>query len=110
MCNACELILSQASLGQAPEERGLEEYPPELVDEFTRLSTAIYALADRFHGQVQIRVWDPRSLQGLWKAIRHGVHRYPTFIIGKQYKLTGWDESELLRQIQSALESEISAL
>jgi hypothetical protein len=110
MCNACEVMLSQASLGQAPEERALEEYPPELVEEFKRLSITIYTLADHFQGQVQIKVWDPRSLQGLWKSIRHGVHRYPTFIIGGKAKLTGWDDSKLSQQVQSTLESMISAL
>ena len=110
MCNPCELMMSQASLGQAPEERGLEEYPPELVEEFKRLSTTIFTIADRFQGQVQIKVWDPRSLQGMWKAIRHGVHRYPAFIISGKVKLTGWDETRLVEKVQTALESRSSAL
>jgi hypothetical protein len=110
MCNACELMLSQASLAQTPEGRSLDEYPHEVRDEFQRLSTTIYLLADKFQDQVLIKVWDPRSLQGLWKSIRHGVHRYPTFIVNGQVKFTGCDPSKLERQIQAILESRISAL
>ena len=110
MCNPCELMLAQANIGQAPQGRGLDEYPPELKEEFQRLSATIYALADKFQGQVQIKVWDPRSLQGLWKSIRHVVRRYPTFIIGGRIKLAGWDTAKLEQQVQSALESGISAL
>jgi hypothetical protein len=110
MCNPCELMMSQANMGQPPETRGLEEYPPELVEEFKQLSTTIYTLADRFHDQVQIKIWDPRSFQGLWKCIRHGVRRYPTFIIGGRTKLTGFDMDQLEQGVQSALESGVSAI
>ncbi|HSB66453.1 MAG TPA: hypothetical protein VLD65_07730 [Anaerolineales bacterium] len=110
MCNPCELMMSQAGLGQAPEERGLEEYPQELKEEFARLSTTLYALAERFQGQVEIKVWDPRSLQGMWKCIRHGVRHYPTFIIGGRDKLTEPDMAKLEQVVHSALESGVSAI
>jgi len=38
-------------------------------------------------------------LQGLWKSIRYGVRRYPTFIINGREKVTGWD----IAHIESAL-------
>jgi hypothetical protein len=110
MCNSCELMISQANLAEAPEARGLEEFPAELREEFQRLSATIYTLADKFPDQVIIKVWDPRSLQGLLKSIRHGVHRYPTFIVNGQVKLSGLDIDKLEQQVQSALASRISAL
>lgn len=110
MCNPCELMMSQASIVQSPEARGLEEYPPELIEEFKGLSAVIYTLADRFQGQVTIKVWDPRSLQGLWKCIRYGVRRYPTFLLGGRVKLVGLDTVKLEQGVQSALESGISAI
>jgi hypothetical protein len=110
MCNSCELMISGANLAEAPEARGLDEYPPEIREEFQRLSATIYALADKFSDQVIIKVWDPRSFQGLLKSIRHGVHRYPTFIVNGQVKLSGFDIAKLVQQVQSALASRISAL
>jgi hypothetical protein len=110
MCNPCEMMMTQANLGRAPQERGLDEYPPEWKEEFQRLSTTIFTLADHYQGQVQIRIWDPRSLQGMLKSIRHGVRRYPTFIVNGQNKSTGWDTDKLEQYIQSALEVSNSAL
>ncbi len=110
MCNPCELMMAQANVSQAPQERGLDEYPAELIEEFQRFSNTIYALAERYHDQVLIKVWDPRSLQGMMKSIRHAVRRYPTFIINGQAKLIGWDTAKLDQQVQSALESRISGI
>lgn len=101
-CNTCEMIIAQADVGKPPYERGLEEYPPEWREEFQRLTTLIFGLADRYQDRVQIRVWDPHSLQGMWKSIRHGVRRYPTFILDEHSKLTGWDEEKLENSIKEA--------
>lgn len=110
MCTTCEMMMAQANLGQAPQERGLDEYPPEWKEEFQRLSTIIFTLADHFQEQVQIRIWDPRSLQGMLRSIRHGVRRYPTFIINGRNKIMGWDKDQLEQQLQAAVESGNSAL
>ena len=102
--------MAQANLGQAPHERGLDEYPPEWQEEFKRLSATVYGLADRYQDKVQIRIWDPRSLQGLWRSIHHGVRRYPTFIVNGRNKMAGWDTGKLEQQIQIAIEIDNSAL
>jgi hypothetical protein len=103
LCQSCEALLAQADLGQAPPERGLDELPPEWQADFRRLSALIFDLADRYRDQVMIRVYDPRSLPGLVKAIRHGARRYPTFIVAGRTKVVGWDEEGLERAVQGAL-------
>jgi hypothetical protein len=110
MCTTCEMMMAQANLGQAPHERGLDLYPREWNYVFQRLSTIIFTLADHFQEQVQIRIWDPRSLQGMLRSIRHGVRRYPTFIINGRNKIMGWDKDQLEQQLQAAVESGNSAL
>jgi len=110
MCNTCEMMMAQADLGQAPPERGLDEYPPEWQEEFRRLSSLIFTLAERYQNKVRIRIWDPRSLQGMLKSIRYGVRRYPTFIVNRHHKLTGWDTNSLEQHIQTAVEIGISEL
>ena len=102
MCLSCEMLMARANLDKAPAERGLEEYPPEWQAEFHRLSDLILDLASRYGGRVLIRVWDPRSLQGLWKSIRHGVRRYPTFIVGER-QVTGWEVAQLEQIIQATV-------
>lgn len=102
--------MAQANLGQAPQERGLDEYPPEWKAEFLRLTDTIFNLAARYPDQVQILVWDPRSLQGMLRSIRHMVRHYPTFIINGRTKITGWDTDKLEQQIQAAVKIADSAL
>lgn len=99
LCQACELMLARADLDQAPPERGLDELPPEWQADFQRLSALIFGLADRYGGRLAIRVYDPRSLQGMAKALRHWVRRYPTFVIAGRTKVTGWDVAALEREI-----------
>ena len=104
ICLSCEMLMARANLDKAPHERGLDEYPPEWQEEFQRLSALILDLSVRYPDSILIRIWDPRSLQGLWKSIRYGVRRYPTFIIGEQVKLTGWDNSQMEQHIQAVIQ------
>ena len=94
--------MARANLDKAPAERGLDEYPPEWQAEFHRLSDLILDLASRYGDRVLIRVWDPRSLQGMWKSIRHGVRRYPTFVVAG-HKISGWDTVSLEQVLATAL-------
>jgi hypothetical protein len=102
LCSSCEMLIAQAGLGQAPTERGLDEYPPEWQADFRRLSALIFDLTSRYGDHVQIHVYDPRSLQGLIKALRHGVRRYPTFVVGGRARVVGWDQAALERALQAA--------
>ena len=95
LCNSCELLMARANLDQAPPDRGLDEYPSEWQADFRRLSALIYDLSDRYGDRVLIRIFDPRSWQGLLKALRHGVRRYPTFVVGGRTKVVGLDEQAL---------------
>ena len=102
ICLSCEMLMARAQLDQAPYERGLDEYPPEWQEEFQRLSSIILSLAEQYQNGILIRIWDPRSLQGLWKAIRYGARRYPTFIVEGRAKVTGWDTNQLEQHIRAA--------
>jgi hypothetical protein len=104
LCQACELIMARADLDQAPPQRGVEDLPPEWRADFERLSALIFDLAKRYADGIVIRIYDPRSLPGLVKAVRHRVHRYPTFVVAGQTRITGWDiaalEDALTQRVQ----------
>jgi hypothetical protein len=95
LCNSCEVLMARADLDQAPPDRGLDEYPPEWQADFQRLSALIYDMSYRYGDRILIRIFDPRSWQGLIKALRHGVRRYPTFVVDGRTKIVGWDEHAL---------------
>ncbi|MBM4461513.1 MAG: hypothetical protein FJ011_27780 [Chloroflexi bacterium] len=103
LCRSCEMLMARADLGAAPPVRGLDEYPAEWQADFQRLSALIFDLADRYRDHVLIRVYDPRSLQGIVKAVRHGVRRYPTFVVGGRRKIEGADAAALERAVQEAV-------
>ncbi|PJH74389.1 MAG: hypothetical protein CO064_12300 [Anaerolineae bacterium CG_4_9_14_0_8_um_filter_58_9] len=102
ICLTCEALIAQAKMDKAPHERGLDEYPPEWQADFRRFSKMIFDLSQRYGDSVMIRIWDPRSLQGLVKAIRYGVHRYPTFVVGGGKKVVGLDMPQLEQTLQAA--------
>jgi len=103
ICLSCEMLMARANLDKAPSERGLEDYPPEWQEDFHRLSDLILNLAARYGDGVRIRIWDPRSLQGLIKSIRYGVRRYPTFVVAGR-KISGWETAQLEQTLAKALE------
>ncbi len=96
------MMIAQAGMDKEPCERGLDEYPPEWQADFRHFSEAILELSLRYGDTVMIRIWDPRSLQGLIKAIRYGAHSYPTFIVGKSRKIVGLDMPELEQVLRAA--------
>lgn len=102
ICLSCEMLMARAHVDKAPHERGLEEYPPEWQEEFQRLSNVVFTLANRYNESILIRIWDPRSLQGMVKSIRYGVRRYPTFVVKGQGKVAGWDTEALERHLLAA--------
>jgi len=94
--------MAHANMDKAPYECGLEEYPPDWQEDFQRLSDLVLDLAARYGDRILIRIWDPRSLQGLIKAIRYGVHCYPTFVVRGGKKVVGLDMPQLEQTLQAA--------
>jgi hypothetical protein len=89
-CSHCQVFIDGAGVGGAIKRADLGAYPPEFREEWQRLSDWILALAEHYPGQLQIKITDAQSPQGLWKALRYGVRKYPTFIVeGEKYH--GWD-------------------
>ncbi len=101
ICLSCEMMMARANLTQAPAERGLDELPPDWQQDFRRLSALIFDLAARYGDSVLIRIWDPRSLQGMWKSIRHGVRRYPAFVVAGR-TTSGWETARLEQMMREA--------
>ena len=102
MCSSCEMLIAQSDIEQAPYERGMEEYPADWQADFHQLSDMVIDLAARYGESILIRIYDPRSLQGLIKSIRYGVRRYPTFIIAGRRKVSGLHAGQVTQALQAA--------
>jgi hypothetical protein len=58
ICTSCELVLSEAGVGENPRERALDEYPQEWQEDTQRLTDWVYDLAGRYGEQILIKVID----------------------------------------------------
>ena len=83
----------------------LNDYPEDLKEDYLYLSNWIRELSQKYREKILIKVTDVQSLQGVLKSIRHGIFRYPTFIIDKKKKYTGKDKDRLDALLQEYMRS-----
>jgi hypothetical protein len=102
-CTHCQVFIDGVGVGGQIKRVDLEAYPREFMEEWQRLSDWILALSRRYAGQLVIKITDAQSPQALWKRVRYGVRRYPTFIVeGENYE--GWAaEAELMARLNQLL-------
>jgi len=94
-CRHCEIFFDEADIGKKLHQKDVNEYPPDLADEYLRLSDWIRELAQLYRHRLSIRVIDVQSLVGLYKSFRHRIRRYPAFIVDGKEMYAGWDKSQL---------------
>jgi hypothetical protein len=94
-CSHCERLFDAADIGAAVRQEMRSTYPPEMLAEAGRLATWLLDLSARYGEQLRIRVVDPQSMEGFFKSLRYWVHLYPTFIINRRTKYTGWEPPAL---------------
>jgi hypothetical protein len=96
-CSHCERLFDAADIGAPVRREMRSSYPPEMLEEAERLATWLLELAAHYGGQLHIRVVDPQSVEGFFKSLRYWVRRYPTFIIDRRAKYTGWEPAAMER-------------
>jgi len=73
----------------------MDEYPPDLKEEYLKLSEWIRELTRNYKDRLLIRLIDAQSILGICKSLRHWIRKYPTFIVEGQEAYTGWDKKRL---------------
>jgi hypothetical protein len=99
-CSHCERLFEAAGIGTAVHREMQAAYPPEILEEAERLATWLRDLSARYGEQLQIRIVDPQSVEGFFKSLCYQVRRYPTFIINRRAKYTGWEPAALERLLE----------
>jgi hypothetical protein len=95
LCTTCEAFLSQAGVEGNRPDRVMESLPPEWRAEYNRLTDLVLEVSRRFGDAIQIRIIDPRSLQGMGIALRHRIRRYPAFVVAGRKTIYGIEKSAL---------------
>jgi hypothetical protein len=108
-CRHCKILFDQAGLDQKFHKKEMDEYPPDLKEEYAKLSDWIRELTRLYKHRLLIRVIDVQSPLGIYKSLRHRIRAYPAFIVEGKETYTGWDkgqvESLLDKHIKNALPS-----
>jgi hypothetical protein len=71
-CPHCQVFIDRVGVGVQIKQADLDAYPPEFMAEWQRVSDWVLALAERYPGQLTIKITDAQSPQGLWQALRRG--------------------------------------
>ena len=104
-CRHCEVIFDEADVAKKHHQKEMSEYPPDLADEYLRLSDWIRELTHLYQHRLMIRIIDAQSLLGIYKSLRHWIRKYPAFIIEGKETCTGWDK----HQLEHLLDKQIKA-
>jgi len=94
-CRHCEVIFDEVDFAKTFHEKDVNDYPPDLADEYLRLSDWIRELAHLYQHRLLIRVIDVQSPLGIYKSLRHWIRKYPAFIVEGKETYTGWDKNRL---------------
>ena len=94
-CRHCEIFFDEAGLDKKFHQKEVNEYPPDLKEEFAKLSDWIRELTRLYKHRLLIRLIDAQSLLGIYKSLRHRIRKYPTFIVEGKETYAGWDKNQL---------------
>jgi hypothetical protein len=103
-CSHCQVFLDGAGVGGQVHQQDLDSYPEEWMHDWQQLSDLIFDITEKHAGQLVVRITDAQSPQGMWAALRRGIRKYPTFVIGGE-KYTGFDEGAVSSMIDRHLPS-----
>jgi hypothetical protein len=94
-CRHCEIFFDQAGLNKKFHQNEMDEYPSDLKEEYVKLSDWIRELRRLYKHRLLIKFIDIQSPLGIYKALRHRIRTYPTFIIEGKETCAGWDKNHL---------------
>jgi hypothetical protein len=107
-CRSCRLLLDETGLDRKFHQKDSNDYPPDMKEEFFKLSDWIQDLTRLYKHRLSIRIIDVQSLVGVYKSLRHRVRFYPTFIIEGRETYAGWDKDHLEEIIDKHIRNALS--
>jgi hypothetical protein len=91
-CTHCEVIWQHSGLGpKIHDEQVGSGLPADLAREYQAVSDWVKAIFARHGDDIVVKVVDAASLEGVAKALRHGLRHFPAVIVGGQHRFVGTD-------------------
>jgi hypothetical protein len=87
-CTHCEIIFKEQGIGDKIHAEQLQSaMPDEIMRDYAQVSRWVNTLVDRFGDKVAVKVIDAASIEGVWKAVRHGLRHYPVVVVAGTEKV-----------------------
>ena len=84
-CQHCEVAFAGLGFGERiHRDEARDALPPDLLDDFQRVSDWVHRLLERHGPKVRVSVVDAASIEGVWTSLRHRVRQFPTVIVDGQ--------------------------
>ncbi len=84
-CQHCEQVFDEVGVGRGIHREQLAEgLPPDLLQEYARVSDWVQRMAARTGDRMALDLIDVVSVRGVWKTLRHHIRRYPAVIVNGQ--------------------------
>ena len=95
-CQHCEVVWHSVGFGQRIRaEQRREALPSDLQAEYTAIADWVSDAHNRYGERLEFRVVDVASVEGVFKAIRHGARHFPAFIVDGGERIIGFDRQRL---------------
>ena len=103
-CQHCEVVFREVGLGpKIHREQAAHAFPPDLLAEYHALSDWLIELVQRYGDRIAITLVDAASVEGVLKALRYGVRRFPVVIVGGRQKYRGAAYRDAALAVERAL-------
>ena len=109
-CTHCEVAWREMGMdNHIHEEQTQSSLPADLIQDYQRVSDWVRQIFRRHCDQVVVKIIDAASVEGFFKSLRYGVHRYPTVIIEGKSRFSGTALEEASQVIAQRLEEKVPA-
>jgi hypothetical protein len=108
-CRRCQVLFDQTGLDKKIHQKEMEEYPPDLKEEYLKLSDWVRELTRLYKHRLLIKLIDVQSPLGIYKSLRHRIRTYPTFIVEGKETYTGWDKNQLESLLDKYIQNSLSS-
>ena len=95
-CQHCELVWDSVGFGKRIRaEQRSQALPSDLTAEYTAIADWVGEVHARYGDQLEVKVVDVASVEGLVKSIRHRARRFPAFVLDGSERIIGFDRQRL---------------
>ncbi len=91
-CQHCELVWQHAGLSRGCRREQLaSSLPDDLQEEYRQISDWVREMMAAYGDRITFRVIDAASIEGWFKSVRYGIHKFPAVVVDHKEKIAGLD-------------------